>query len=276
MAKLSINGLAKQFGGTSGCFQALQGISFDVREGEFLTIIGPSGSGKSTLLRCLAGFEQPTEGNITLDGQPIQGPGIDRMMVFQGFEQLFPWLTVRDNITFSLKQAHIGRTKHDRNEIADRYLQLVGLAGFEKFYPHELSGGMKQRVAIARALSVQPKVLLMDEPFGSLDALTRSTLEAELARIWEETRVTVVFVTHNIEEAIVQADRILVLASCPGRIKEMVINPLPRPRRPEMEGYSKLWEELRYLLGFSQTKGSESDGSQTPRLIHKVASISKA
>ncbi|MGE5653467.1 MAG: ABC transporter ATP-binding protein [Bacillota bacterium] len=276
MVKLSIRDLGKQFGGTAGSFQALQGISFDVHEGEFLTIIGPSGSGKSTLLRCLAGFEEPTQGSITLDGRPIQGPGIDRMMVFQGFEQLFPWLSVRDNITFSLKQARIGHTKSERNAIAQRYLQLVGLSGFEKFHPHELSGGMKQRVAIARALSVQPKVLLMDEPFGSLDALTRSTLETELARIWLETRVTVVFVTHNIEEAIVQADRILVLASSPGRIKEMVVNPLPRPRCPEMEGYARLWEELRYLLGFSQTRESEPDASDRPALVQKAASVSKA
>ncbi len=275
MVKLSVRDLGKQFGGTAGCFQALQGISFDVHEGEFLTIIGPSGSGKSTLLRCLAGFEDPSMGRITLDGHPIHGPGIDRMMVFQGFEQLFPWLTVRDNITFSLKQAHIGHSRHERDEIAQHYLQLVGLAGFEKFHPHELSGGMKQRVAIARALSVQPKVLLMDEPFGSLDALTRSSLETELARIWQETKVTVVFVTHNIEEAIVQADRILVLANCPGRIKEMVVNPLPRPRRPEMEGYAKLWEELRYLLGFSQVKNNEPD-VDTTGLMHKAPSVSKA
>lgn len=273
MVKLSIRDLGKRFGGTAGDFQALQGISFDVHEGEFLTIIGPSGSGKSTLLRCLAGFDTPSEGYLTLDGRPIYGPGIDRMMVFQGFEQLFPWLTVRDNITFSLKQAHIGQNKHERMEIAQHYLDLVGLTNFERFYPHELSGGMKQRVAIARALSVQPKVLLMDEPFGSLDALTRSTLETELARIWQETKVTVVFVTHSIEEAIVQADRILVLASSPGRIKEMVVNSLDRPRRPEMDGYARLWDELRYLLGFSQAKAVDI---QTPDLAHKTASISKA
>lgn len=252
MAIMAATGLSKVYSGGGRPVPALEDLTFTVEEGEFLTLIGPSGCGKSTLLRCLAGFEHPTSGQATLEGRPIHGPGADRMMVFQGFDQLFPWLTVRENLAQALRLTRVCNSRVASRDLAGNYLDLVGLEAYGDFYPHHLSGGMKQRVAIARALCVKPRVLLMDEPFGSLDALTRATLQQELLRIWEETKVTVIFVTHNIEEAVLTADRIVVLTPGPGRLKRLLTNPLPRPRSPEMPGFANLWEELHSLLGLAR------------------------
>ncbi|MGE5507767.1 MAG: ABC transporter ATP-binding protein [Chitinophagales bacterium] len=249
MAIMAATGLSKVYTGGGRAVPALEDLNFTVEEGEFLTLIGPSGCGKSTLLRCLAGFDRPTSGQAVLDGRTISGPGADRMMVFQGFDQLFPWLTVRENLAQALRLTRVCPGKAASRALAGTYLDLVGLEAYGDFYPHHLSGGMKQRVAIARALCVRPRVLLMDEPFGSLDALTRATLQQELLRIWEETKVTVVFVTHNIEEAVLTADRIAVLTPGPGRLKRLLVNSLPRPRSPEMPGFADLWEQLHGLLG---------------------------
>ena len=180
-------------------------------------------------------------------------------MVFQSFEQLFPWLTVQENIMFALKVTARATSRAERREIARSYLAMVGLTGFADFYPHQLSGGMKQRVAIARALSVRPRILLMDEPFGSLDAMTRLTLQEELIRIWEETGVTILFVTHNIEEAIILGDRIVVFEANPGRIKAVISNQLARPRSPEAQEFNIIWEQIHSLLGFKHPERARTE-----------------
>lgn len=254
---LLIEKLSKTFTAGEQSVKALEQISLSVEAGEFTNIIGPSGCGKSTLLRCIAGFEQPTAGRVQLNGQEIKNPEANRMMVFQSFEQLFPWYTVRKNIIFALAATGKLKNKRERGERAQHYLDLVGLQGFEDFYPHQLSGGMKQRVAIARALSVGPEILLMDEPFGSLDAMTRSALQKELIRIWEETKVTILFVTHNIEEAIILGDRILILKTNPGRVKRVFKNPLARPRCQDSPAFNKVREQIRSLLGFDPQKQAE-------------------
>lgn len=270
--ELVIENLDKTFAVGDRQINALQRINLTVRTGEFINIIGPSGCGKSTLLRCIAGFEKPSNGRVKLGGEEVKGPGIDRMMVFQDFEQLFPWYTVLDNVTFALKVTKKGASHAERTEIAHPYLKLVGLAGFEKLYPHQLSGGMKQRVAIARALSVQPRILLMDEPFGSLDAMTRSALQDELIRIWTKTKVTIIFVTHNIEEAIILGDQIMILEANPGRVKKIINNSLARPRSPEAADFSQIWEEIHTLLGF---KGREqTEEKSVARLFKKERKLS--
>ncbi|HHY93220.1 MAG TPA: ABC transporter ATP-binding protein [Firmicutes bacterium] len=227
---------------------ALQDVSFAVERGEFWTVIGPSGSGKTTLLRCLAGFESPTSGEILVAGCRVTGPGRDRMMVFQDLGQLFPWRTVLGNVLLALRLARPELSRHGCRDLARSYLRLVGLEEYAGLYPHQLSGGMKQRVAIARALGVQPAVLLMDEPFASLDAVTRAGLQAELLRIWAETGTTILFVTHNIEEALLTADHIVVLARG-GGVRALVANALPRPRRVEEPAFAVAWQELHQLLG---------------------------
>lgn len=270
--ELIIENLDKTYYAGDRQINALERINLIVRTGEFVNIIGPSGCGKSTLLRCIAGFEKPSNGRVKLRGQEIKGPGIDRMMVFQDFEQLFPWYTVQDNIVFALKVTKIGGSNTERKAIAQHYLKMVGLTGFETLYPHQLSGGMKQRVAIARALSVQPRILLMDEPFGSLDAMTRSTLQDELIRIWKETKVTIIFVTHNIEEAIILGDQIMIFEANPGRVKQVVKNTLARPRSPEATDFSQIWEEIHTLLGF---KGREPmDGTNLTKLFKEERELS--
>ncbi len=243
---------------------ALEGVSLSVAAGEFVTILGPSGCGKSTLLRCIAGFERPTSGSIVVGGRGVTGPGADRMMVFQCFDQLFPWFTALQNVMHAVRVTRAATDAATCRRVALAYLDLVGLAGYEDLYPHQLSGGMKQRVAIARALSVRPRVLLMDEPFGSLDALTRSTLQEELARIWQDTGVTILFVTHNIEEAIIQGDEIVVLTAQPGRVTAVISNPLPRPRSPDSPGFGEIWETLHSLLGFRR------DVASSPRLRRRT------
>ena len=198
--------------------RATHDVSFDVYGGDRFVLLGPSGCGKSTLLKAVAGFIEPTSGSISLDGQIVRGPGADRIVVFQEFDQLPPWKTVLQNVAFPLRVAK-KLSRAEANERALHYLEKVGLASFAKAYPHTLSGGMKQRVAIARALAMQPRVLLMDEPFAALDALTRRTMQEELLRLWEEVNFTLLFVTHSIEEALVVGNRILLLSPHPGRVR---------------------------------------------------------
>jgi ABC-type nitrate/sulfonate/bicarbonate transport system ATPase subunit len=210
-----------------GVVVAVDDLSLTVRDKEFVCIVGPSGCGKSTLLRVIAGLSRPQTGEVTLDGTRVTAPGADRGMVFQSYT-LFPWLTVQGNVEFGPRLS--GRPLDEYAQVARRYIDLVGLAGFEHAYPKELSGGMQQRAALARALANDPEILLMDEPFGALDAQTRSLMQELLLRVWEQTHKTVLFVTHDIEEAILLADRIYVMTARPGRIKREVKVPLPRPR----------------------------------------------
>jgi NitT/TauT family transport system ATP-binding protein len=223
---LEVEELTKRFGDVA----ALDRVSFQVHRREFVCVVGASGCGKSTLVRLLAGLEQPTSGRLLLDGQAVEGPGADRGMVFQGYT-LFPWLTVRRNIQFGPRMNGQGKTS--AREDADQWLALVGLENFADAYPHQLSGGMKQRVAIARALANSPRILLMDEPFGALDAQTRAQMQRHLLHIWKNADVTIVFITHDLDEAIYLADRILVLKPGPGRVAELLEVPVPRPRAPE-------------------------------------------
>ncbi|HEX4041814.1 MAG TPA: ABC transporter ATP-binding protein [Xanthobacteraceae bacterium] len=211
--------------------RALGSFDIEVEEGEFLSIVGPSGCGKSTFLNILLGLIKPDSGELMMKGKKIAGPGGDRAMVFQEFG-LLPWRTVRHNIELGLELKKMPAAK--RHTVADRLIALVGLAGFESHYPHELSGGMKQRVGLARALATDPDVLLMDEPFAALDAQTRDLMQVELLRIWREARKTVLFVTHQIDEAIYLSDRVMVMSKRPGRAKKTFAIDLPRPREYEM------------------------------------------
>ncbi len=219
--------VTKRFMAGDGEIDALARIDVTIDEGEFVCLIGASGCGKSTLLRIIAGFEEPTTGDVSVQGKPITGPGSDRGMVFQDYA-LFPWMTVRQNIGFGPRQRHLPRKEVE--EIADEFVKLVGLERAANRYPSQLSGGMKQRVAIARVLANNANILLMDEPFGALDALTREQLQHELLQIWARTRVTIVFVTHSVEEAALLADRVLVMSAGPGRIESDIGIDLPRPR----------------------------------------------
>lgn len=229
MIMLSISNLRKVFTKGRGETEllAINDFSLEVKEGEFVCLLGPSGCGKTTLLRIVAGLDSETDGTILINGKRIIGPGSDRGMVFQEFG-LFPWRTVRRNIEFGLELRKVP-TK-ERQAISQKYIELVGLRGFENAHPYELSGGMKQRVGIARALANNPTVLLMDEPFGALDAQTRNLMQKELLRIWSETKKTVLFVTHSVDEACYLADRIVVMTARPGSIKEIFSIDWPRPR----------------------------------------------
>lgn len=224
---LDVKGLHKNYESAQGSVTALRDINFQVHRREFVCVIGPSGCGKSTLIRILAGLESYTSGDVLLDGKPVVGPGPDRGMVFQGYT-LFPWLTVKKNVMFGLEMNNRGRLESEGE--AMQWLELVGLGKFANAYPHQLSGGMKQRVAIARALANQPRILLMDEPFGALDAQTRCKMQAHLLEIWRNIDITVLFITHDLEEAIFLADRILVLKAHPGEVQELIEVPVPRPR----------------------------------------------
>jgi NitT/TauT family transport system ATP-binding protein len=227
---LEVQGLGKEFETPGGSVTALKDINFQTHKREFVCVIGPSGCGKSTLIRILAGLETPSSGRMLLDGKEVHGPGPDRGMVFQGYT-LFPWLTVKKNVMFGLEQA--GHSKQVAEEDARQWIDLVGLTSFVDSYPHQLSGGMKQRVAIARALANQPRILLMDEPFGALDAQTRAKMQAYLMEIWQNIDITILFITHDLDEAIYLADRILVLKAHPGEVQELVEVPVPQPRSPE-------------------------------------------
>jgi NitT/TauT family transport system ATP-binding protein len=227
-AKLSVQKVTKRFRSGSLKVQALEEVSVDMTEGEFVCLVGPSGCGKSTLLNIIAGLETADSGRVLSDGLPVTAPGRDRMMMFQE-PALFPWLNVRQNVLFGLKlKPQLKRA--ERREVADFYLKLVGLEKFARSYVHELSGGMKQRVALARALAPNPRVLLMDEPFAALDALTREQLYGDLQQIWQARKKTIVFVTHNVREAACLGDRVLLFSSHPGRIREEFKIDLPRPR----------------------------------------------
>ena len=232
MAKLRIDNVALRFMRKGGSpVTALENISLDVEEEEFSVIVGPSGCGKTSLLRLVAGLIAPSEGSIHLDGVAVTRPGKDRGMVFQSYT-LFPWLRVAENVEFGLKIG--GVAPEERRRIAQRYISEVGLEGFERAYPKELSGGMMQRVALARALANDPAILLMDEPFGALDSQTRSLMQELLLKIWEHAHKTVLFITHDIDEAILLGDRVYVMTARPGRIKEEVDIGIPRPRSVEV------------------------------------------
>jgi NitT/TauT family transport system ATP-binding protein len=224
---LDVRNLCKLFGSGERTTTALNDISFSTHRREFLCVVGPSGCGKSTLVRILAGLEEKTSGQVLLQGTPVDGPGSDRGMVFQGYT-LFPWLTVKKNVMFGPEVN--GHGKYEAENRAMQWLQLVGLDKFADAYPHQLSGGMKQRVAIVRALANQPPILLMDEPFGALDAQTRCRMQAHLLEIWRKIDITIVFITHDLDEAIFLADRILVLSAHPGEVQELIEVPVSRPR----------------------------------------------
>ncbi|NQX88331.1 MAG: ABC transporter ATP-binding protein [Halioglobus sp.] len=227
---LEVKHLCKSFDSQHGRVTALQNINFKTHRREFVCVIGPSGCGKSTLIRILAGLDNPSSGELLLDGEPVFDPGPDRGMVFQGYT-LFPWLSVKRNIMFGLQMQ--GHTRATAESEALNWVELVGLDKFADAYPHQLSGGMKQRVAIARALANKPRILLMDEPFGALDAQTRGKMQANLIEIWRNIDITILFITHDLDEAVYLADRILVLKAHPGELVEMIEVPVPRPRTPE-------------------------------------------
>ncbi len=243
--RLSIEGIAKEFIAQQGKVLALDEISIEIKSGEFVCFVGPSGCGKTTLLNLIAGLEQPTRGIVRQNGEEITAPGSDRVVIFQE-AALFPWLNVIQNVEFGL----VGRMKAGkRREIARTFLNLVHLGRFEKAYVHQLSGGMKSRVALARALALNPSILLMDEPFAALDAQTRDLLHEEIQEIWAKTKQTVIFVTHNVREAVRLGDRVFVFTARPGRIKKKFQIDLPRPRDINSEGvflYAKqIQQELR-------------------------------
>jgi len=228
---LQVRGVSRTFITPRGeKIEALDNIDFEVKNREFLSIVGPSGCGKSTLIRIIAGLETVTSGQVLVDGSPVDGPGRERGMVFQAYT-LFPWLTVKQNVMFGLRMKR-GVSIETEAE-AEQWVELVGLAEFANSYPHQLSGGMKQRVAIARALANKPRVLLMDEPFGALDAQTRAQMQRLLLHIWKNVEITIIFITHDLDEAVYLADRILVLKAKPGRVQEHLEVPVPRPRSPE-------------------------------------------
>jgi nitrate ABC transporter ATP-binding subunit len=242
---LHISDLHKVYEASNGAVEALRGIDLAVQKGEFVCLLGASGCGKSTLLRIVAGFEKATRGAVAVHGIDVDGPGPDRGMVFQDYA-LFPWLTVRDNIRFGPLHRHV--PSQQIGEITERFLAMVGLAPFAERYPHQLSGGMKQRVAIARVLANDADILLMDEPFGALDALTRSKLQEELIEIWRTTQLTVIFVTHSVEEAVLLADRVIVMTAGPGRIESEVAIALPRPRDVSSPEFNALRRDVTRLL----------------------------
>ena len=257
-AKLAVQDVSKSFDSAAGKVQALDRVSLQVGEGEFLCLVGASGCGKSTLLAIIAGLEKPDSGDILADGKPITGPGRDRMVMFQE-SALFPWLDVLGNVLFGLNRKP-ELTSKDRLDVAKYYLELVGLTRFERSNVPELSGGMKQRVALARALAPNPRVLLMDEPFAALDALTREQLYGDIQRIWSERRKTIVFVTHNVREAVCLGDRVLLFSPHPGRVHEEFTVDLPRPRDINtVELTSRASSIVTSLKGITKGNGEQRD-----------------
>ena len=245
---IDVRNMGVIFGSDDNEVVAVSDVSINVQPGEFVSLIGPSGCGKSTLLSIVAGFMEPTRGEAILDGKPITRPGSDRGVVFQQYS-LFPWLSVRKNVEFGLKMAGVDRYK--RSTTARSLLDLAGLLSFENHYPDQLSGGMKQRIGIVRALATSPQVLLMDEPFGALDTQTRVVMQEILTNIWQQFRISVLFITHDIEESIFLSDRIYVMTARPGRIKAEIKVPLPRPRKAEMTDtpeFMNLVQELKGLI----------------------------
>ena len=268
---LEVKDLCKNYKTEKGDVVALKNINFKTHRREFVCVIGPSGCGKSTLIRTLAGLEPHTSGEVLLDEKPVNGPGRDRGMVFQGYT-LFPWLTVKKNIMFGLEMNNISTTEAEKEAIL--WLELIGLEKFSNAYPHELSGGMKQRVAIARALVNQPRILLMDEPFGALDAQSRAKMQTHLLEIWRNIDITILFITHDLDEAIFLADRILVLKAHPGEVQELIEVPVPRPRHisqfnsPEFLATKARLEEL--IHPSEPEKEPEQEKSIKPQMIRFV------
>jgi NitT/TauT family transport system ATP-binding protein len=239
---ISLSGVFRSYANSNGSrTPALQNIDLEIEQGEFVCIVGPSGCGKSTLLHLLAGLDRPTTGCVTVDGAIVTGPGTDRILLFQELG-LFPWLTVRQNVEFGMKMS--GMPRQERTDRARFFLRMVHLSHFEDHYIHQLSGGMKQRVALARSLTLKPKILLMDEPFAALDAQTRDLLHDELERVWKETSPTIVFVTHNVREAVRLGDRVLLMSFRPGRIKKEFEIDLQRPRHVEDSDVAQLSKEI--------------------------------
>ena len=255
-SKLSVEKVSKRFLGSQGEVHALDNVSLQIEEGDFVCLVGPSGCGKSTLLSIIAGLEKPDTGHVLTDGKPVTEPGRDRMVMFQE-SALFPWLDVMNNVLFGLKLKP-GLKNSERKEVAQFYLKLVGLEKFMHASIHELSGGMKQRVALARALAPNPRVLLMDEPFAALDALTREQLYGDIQKIWEARKKTIVFVTHNVREAACLGNRVILFSPHPGRIRDEFRVDLPRPRdinSVELAGYSS--EITRALKGYTTKEVAE-------------------
>jgi ABC-type nitrate/sulfonate/bicarbonate transport system ATPase subunit len=247
-SKVVFEGVGVSFEQRGEPLAVLESIDLSVAEGEFLLLLGPSGCGKSTLLNVAAGFQRPTRGRATIDGEEVQRPSPRRVFVFQEYG-IFPWASVWDNVALGLRHLK----KDEQWSIVQRTIDLVGLRGFERAYPMELSGGMKQRVEVARALAVSPDVIFMDEPFGALDSLTRLTMRAELIRIWHETRPTILFVTHDVDESIQLADRVVVLSARPGRIADVVPVELPHPRDLGSPEYGRIKNRLYELLGVTHS-----------------------
>lgn len=244
--KVKIDHVKKIFNGRNGEMVALNGVDLDIKENEFVCVVGPSGCGKSTLLNIIAGLLEPTSGSVYVDGKEVQGTGPERGVVFQQYA-LFPWLTVLKNVQFGLKLQ--GMSEARSRETAMQYLKMVDLEQFAQAYPKELSGGMKQRVAIARAYAVNPQVLLMDEPFGALDAQTRTQLQSELIKTWQEQKKTCFFITHDVEEAVILATKVIIMSARPGRIKKIVDIDLPYPRTQEMKMELPFLDLKSYIWG---------------------------
>ena len=254
---IEVNRVSFTYGSGDGD-RVLSNVSIQCREGEFFSLLGPSGCGKTTVLRLLAGFEQPSSGNVRANGQTLRGPGVDRGVVFQGDDSLFNWLTAADNVTFGPRVRRLPLA--ERRRLTERYIDLVGLKGHGSKFPAELSGGMRQRIQIARVLANNPQILLMDEPFGALDAQTRNELQDELVRIWAETQKTVVFITHDIAEAILLSDRIGVMTSGPGAtIREVVSVDIARPRLRSSIEFGKLYERINAII-VDEVKKSRTRG----------------
>ena len=254
--QIQVRGVEKTFSVGAQKIVALQNIDLDIHKGEFVCLLGPSGCGKSTLLNAVAGFQPPTKGTVTVDGRTITEPGPDRGMVFQEYA-LFPWMTVAQNVAFGLEIK--GMSKAEIAERVEWLLQKLHLQDFRNRFPKDLSGGMRQRVAIARVLALDSPILLMDEPFGALDALTRRTLQDELLRIWEEVGKTILFVTHSIEESIYLADRIIVMTYRPGTIKRDVVVDMPRPRDGSAPEFNRLKRELSQMVMEEQQRFSQDE-----------------
>lgn len=258
--KLIIDGVSKTFIGKEREVTALARASFSVKPSEFVTILGPSGCGKSTILKIVAGLETPTSGRVLLDGREISEPGRDRGMVFQTYT-LFPWLTVRQNIEFGLDVA--GKSKQERKDVSDHYIEKIGLTGFESFFPRDLSGGMKQRVAIARALANDPEVLLMDEPFGALDAQTRTVMQELLLDVWDESHKTILFVTHDVDEAVFIGDTIYVMTARPGKIKARIEVTLPDQRTFDLKLSEEFMRIKREVMGLIREEAWKAANTNT-------------
>ena len=261
--RVEVRNFCLRYDTLDGAVDAVSDVSIDVEPGEFVSIIGPSGCGKSTLLNTVAGFLKPTSGEVTIDGEPIDGPGADRGMVFQQYS-LFPWKTVRGNVEFGLKMK--GRDRSNREVAARTLLGLAGLLEFENHYPDRLSGGMKQRVGIVRALATGPKVLLLDEPFGSLDAQTRVIMQQILTNMWQRLKISVLFVTHDIDEAIFLSDRVYCMTARPGTIKSEIVVPLERPRQPAMMMSSEFLGLRRGLMSLIREESLKAMGGEISSL----------